>query len=71
MFPKQRVLQNSTLAIQVQTPILSFLIRPPAMALSKEVFVDKLDNEAIGVGTRSGLTPSTMAVPIIPTNEEK
>lgn len=70
IFPKQRVLQNRTLAIQVHTPILSLLISPLGTALSKEILDDTLGKEELGVGTRSGLTPSTTAVPMIPINEE-
>lgn len=71
IFPKQRVLQNRTLAIQVHTPMLSFLISPSKMALSTVTLDETLEREEVGVGTRSGLTPSTTAVPIIPINEER
>ena len=68
MFPKQTLLQKSTLATQVQTPILSLLIKPLCKTVSDELVAR---GEVDGDGTICGFTPSTAAVPVIPTKVER
>lgn len=72
MFPKQTLLQKSTLATQVQIPILSLLIKPLCKTVSDElVAVLPARGKADGDGTICGFTPSTTAVPVIPTKVER
>lgn len=72
MFPKQILLQKSTLATQVQTPTLSLLMSPSYIVFSTDEFPALPEtNEAAGEGTMAGFTPNTIAVPIMPTNDER
>ena len=72
MFPKQTQLQNSTLAIHVLTPMLSLVIRLSDKLPSKEAFIAfARRKEVAGGGTISGFTPSSIAVPAIPTMADR
>lgn len=73
IFPKQTLLQNSTLAIQVPIPMLSLLIRPSCTPYSRDRFENELalGDGVAGDGTISGLTPKAMAVPARPTSTER
>ena len=72
MFPKHTQLQNKTLEIQVQTPMLSFVMIPFMYTSSYETFIVFALGEGVaGGGTISGLTPSSTAVPAIPTRAER
>ena len=71
MFPKQTQLQNSTLAIQVPTPIVSFVILPSNPTSFDTLPALTLGDGVAGGGTISGLTPSITAVPARPTMVER
>ena len=79
MLPKHTQLQKSTLAIQVPTPMLSELTRPPARsgqaaASAPAAAPDaRAAGEAVvaGAGTMAGLMPSSTAVPVRPTTAER
>lgn len=71
IFPKQTLLQNSTLAIQVPTPILSCVISPPyTLPVREAVFSPALGDGDAGCGTTFGLMPSNRAVPPRPTSAD-
>ena len=72
MFPKQTQLQNNTLAIHVQRPILSFVTERKDPDSCKEAFSGIcLSEDIAGAGTMSGLMPSKTIVPATPTVAER
>lgn len=71
MLPKHTQLQNSTLAIHVQTAMLSGLISPCGEIALVELGTIPAGGVTIaGEGTISGLTADKTAVPAIPTIAE-
>ena len=68
MFPKHTQLQKSTLAIHVETPMLSLLMMPSVVTLSMET-LRVFDRGGVidGVGTMLGSIPNITTVPMTPT----
>ena len=73
MLPKQTLLQNRTLAIQVLTPMLSMLTKLPYPELLCKMLAALAFGEGAGAGesTRLGLMASETAVPERPTTVER
>lgn len=72
MLPKHTQLQNSTLAIQVPTPILSSEESPSNPGWFPDTFArDNFCGCMAGDGTISGLTSSNTIVPATPTTADK
>lgn len=72
ILPKHTQLQNKTLAIHVQTPMLSFVMILYDVTLSYEILGAFARGEGVaGGGTMSGLTPRRTAVPVMPTMAER
>ena len=73
MLPKQTLLQNKTLAIQVLNPILSMLIKLsyPELLCKKLAALAFGEGAGAGESTRLGLMLRETAVPARPTTEER
>lgn len=71
MFPKHTLLQNKTLAIQVATPMLSFVIIFSEPSLIEAGAAPAGGDGIAGGGTISGLIPNNTAVPAMPTTVER
>lgn len=72
MLPKHTQLQNSTLALQVQTPMLSWETKPSMPTSGAVMFASvALGSRIAGDGTILGLISNNMKVPKIPTIADK
>jgi hypothetical protein len=72
ILPKQTQLQNSTLAIQVATPMLSALTSPELTGQGElPIVIEAFEGAAAGAGTILGLIPRRMAVPARPTTDDR